>query len=97
MPTFADRLISLRKLRNMTQAQLDSASSLPAGTVVQWESGNREPSYSNLLKVASGLRLTPGNLLPRERSEMQICSQCGGVGLVKTPRPQSILREDTNA
>lgn len=88
---FKDRLRHLRTLRGMTQTELDEASGVPAGSVAQWEQG-RDPSLGNLMKLADGLRMTPGNLLPKRMTEAFTCDRCGGHGILWREIKGSVLR-----
>ena len=50
--TFATRLKGLRKNANLTQIELAKIFNIANGTVGNWESGNRQPDYAMLQKIA---------------------------------------------
>lgn len=45
---FKERLKELRKINNMTQAQLADRLGVASGTVAMWETGKREPNFETL-------------------------------------------------
>lgn len=49
---FKERLKELRKINNMTQAQLAEKLGIAGGTVAMWETGKREPNYETLNKLS---------------------------------------------
>ena len=59
---FQNRLRQARKKRGMTQAQLAKGAGLTASAISQFESGDREPSFSSLVKLARALEITPSYL-----------------------------------
>lgn len=89
---FGERLKKLREIRGMSQSDLAKAIGQHPSAIAHWESGEREPTISNVLKLAEGLRLTPGNLLPKEIVEYERCPTCAGHGLVKSVVTGSPLR-----
>ena len=52
---FAERLVRLRKVAGMTQAQLAAAADLPLTTLRNWEQGRRRPDGPAiaLLRIAA--------------------------------------------
>jgi DNA-binding XRE family transcriptional regulator len=52
---FAVRLRELRQAADLSQAKLAERAGLGLSTVVQFESGLREPTFETLLKLAEGL------------------------------------------
>jgi transcriptional regulator with XRE-family HTH domain len=61
---FGRRLCQLRKAAGLTQEALAHAAGLHWTYVGQIERGERNLSYKNLLKLARGLGLPPGELMP---------------------------------
>lgn len=76
----------------MSQTDLAKAIGCEPSAISHWETGEREPTITNLLRLAEGLRFTPGNLLPRSIMEYQVCDKCGGHGVVSNRVGGSILR-----
>lgn len=50
--SFSDRLIFLRKSRNLTQKQVYDAVGMSAIGYQRYEYGDREPAYQNLIALA---------------------------------------------
>ena len=50
--TFANRLVELRKSRNLTQKQVYTAVNMSALGYQRYEYGDREPAFANLLALA---------------------------------------------
>lgn len=50
--TFSERLVSLRKSRNLTQKQVYKAIEMSALGYQRYEYGTREPAYQNLIALA---------------------------------------------
>lgn len=50
--TFSERLVELRKSRNLTQRQVYSGVSMSALGYQRYEYGEREPSFQKLLALA---------------------------------------------
>ena len=50
--TFSERLIFLRKSRNLTQKQIYSVIGMSAIGYQRYEYGEREPAYQNLIALA---------------------------------------------
>lgn len=90
---FGERLRKLREIRGMSQSDLAKAIGCEPSAISHWETGEREPTLTNLLRLAEGLRLTPGNLLPRSIVEYRVCEKCGGHGIVSARVSGSILRK----
>ena len=63
MTPFQARLRSARTRNGWTQSQVEKWSDLSAGTLAHYESGEREPSFDNLLKLCNGLRVSADWLL----------------------------------
>lgn len=55
MPTFGEALKDLRTAVGWTQAQLAEYSSVPLGTIRDYEQGKRDPSLSSAQKLARAL------------------------------------------
>ena len=80
---FGERLRQLRDIRWMTQAQLSLDCGVPLGRLHLIEKGGCEPTIAELLRLADGLGMTPGNLLPRDHPKTaRVCDHCGGHGVV---------------
>ena len=71
----AHNLTSLRKQRQLSQAQLATLAGIPRSTITHMESGAGNPSLSNLARVASALKLTIEDLLARPRNEIRLLSK----------------------
>ena len=63
MSIFSDRLAELRKTRGLTQQQIADELSINRVTYTNWEKGNREPSFENLIKLSAILGTTSDYLL----------------------------------
>jgi transcriptional regulator with XRE-family HTH domain len=78
-------LISLRRSRNMTQAELARLAQVPRSTVTHLESGSGNPSLRNLAKVAAALQVSIEELLARPRAS---CKLVRAESLSKQKRSQ---------
>ena len=58
MPTFGERLRTLREKAGLTQAELAAASGLPIGSIRNYEQGQREPKWQAVFRLARALALT---------------------------------------
>lgn len=65
---FAERLKNLRKERKVTQVQLASYLGFFHSAVVKWESGQCEPSFETLVKIAKYFNVSVDYLLGIENS-----------------------------
>ena len=65
---FSDSLKKLRKAKNLTQIELAKKLNVANGTVGNWESGNRQPDYETLKKIAEFFNVTTDYLLGREQT-----------------------------
>jgi transcriptional regulator with XRE-family HTH domain len=65
----ADNLLALRKQRGMSQNSLSDLAAIPRSTITHIESGQGNPSLSNLCKLATALNVSIEELLSRPRSE----------------------------
>uniref|UniRef100_UPI003F68C74F helix-turn-helix domain-containing protein n=1 Tax=Streptococcus pluranimalium TaxID=82348 RepID=UPI003F68C74F len=63
MSKFASRLKDLRKKNGYTQADIAKEIGITQGAYQKWETGSREPSFENLIKLAKILDTTPDYLL----------------------------------
>ena len=63
---FRKRLVDAREMRKLTQAELAAKAKLPAGAISHFETGQRRPSFENLLKLADALSVTVDYLLGRK-------------------------------
>lgn len=72
MSIFSDRLAELRKKRGLTQQQIADELSVNRVTYTNWEKGNREPSFENLIKLAGILGTTSDYLLGKSDSNIDM-------------------------
>lgn len=68
MMTIGEKIKAIRKQKGMTQAQLAESCGFATVTIRQYESGKREPRYSQVEKIASVLEVTATSLYPNELS-----------------------------
>ena len=68
MMTIGEKIKAIRKQKGMTQAQLAESCGFATVTIRQYESGKREPRYSQVEKIASALDVTATSLYPNELS-----------------------------
>lgn len=61
--TFGQRLRSIRKNRNATQADVESTTGIPQTTLSRWETDKAEPVASDIVKLAAALGVTIAELL----------------------------------
>lgn len=62
-------LQALRKKRGLSQAQLSQLAEIPRSTITHIESGDGNPSLTNLCKLAAALNVSIEELLSRPRNE----------------------------
>lgn len=62
----------LRKKRGLSQAQLAQLAGVPRSTVTYIESGQGNPSLSNLIKISGAVQVSIEELLSRPRSPTQL-------------------------
>ena len=67
--TFAKRLKELRKEAGMTQIEFARKFNIANGTVGNWESGNRQPDYVTLQKIADFFKVSVDYLVRSESEE----------------------------
>ena len=58
MSYFSDKLKELRKKHGLTQQQVADELSINRVTYTNWEKGNREPNFENLIKLVAILGTT---------------------------------------
>ncbi len=63
--TFSDRLIYLRKTRNVTQKQICEAINMSTTGYQRYEYGEREPAYNNLISLADYFNVSLDYLVGR--------------------------------
>ena len=63
--TFAERLLELRKSRNLTQKQVYEAVGMSALGYQRYEYGQREPAYQNLIALADYFNVSIDYLVGR--------------------------------
>lgn len=68
----AANILSLRKARAFSQAQLAERSQLPRSTISNFESGVGNPSLQNLVRLSSALQVSIEELLSSPRSECRL-------------------------
>lgn len=68
----AVNLQSFRKLKNYTQADLAQKSGIPRSTLTNFESGDGNPSLSNLVKLSQALSVSLEELLQRPLLEVEL-------------------------
>ena len=62
---FKDRLRAAREMRKMSQSEVAAKAKLPASSIAHFEAGSRKPSFDNLRRLATALRVTTDYLLGR--------------------------------
>lgn len=62
---FKERLKAARELRELDQAALAKHAGLPASSISHFEKGSRKPSFDNLRRLATALKVTTDFLLGR--------------------------------
>lgn len=62
---FNQRLRAARELRKLTQSTLAQRAGLHPGTISRFESGDREPHFEDLIRLADVLECTTDYLLGR--------------------------------
>ncbi len=63
MKMLKDKLKELRKKRGITQTDFAKAFNISVGTIGNWETGNREPDYEMLAKIADFFHVSTDYLL----------------------------------
>ena len=53
--SLSERILYMRQRREMTQSQLSKAADVSQSTIAQIESGDKDPSFSTLMKLAAAL------------------------------------------
>jgi transcriptional regulator with XRE-family HTH domain len=73
LPLYLSRNINeLRSKRNLSQQQLAQMAGIPRSTLTYMESGDGNPSLSNLMRVAAALGVGVEELLSRPRSQISL-------------------------
>ena len=65
MKVFGERLLELRKERNISQANLAKLLGVSSGIVCLWETDRSEPTALNIVKIAEFFNVTTDFLLGR--------------------------------
>lgn len=60
---FGERLRKIRERQDMKQSDLARRSGLTPAAISQLESGQREPTFSTIIRLANALGTTPNDLL----------------------------------
>jgi transcriptional regulator with XRE-family HTH domain len=68
----AANTLYLRKKRNLSQKQLADLAEIPRTTLTNMESGSGNPSLTNLVKLATALKISIESLLSRPRTECHL-------------------------
>ena len=68
----AQNVATLRKARNLTQANLAKIAEVPRSTITHIESGDGNPSLKNLSKISAALKVGIEQLLAKPRSEVAL-------------------------
>lgn len=63
--TIGERIVYVRKLRNLSRVQLAVAAGVHPNTIQRIESGGRKPTMDTLLRIASVLDAPVSQLLPQ--------------------------------
>ena len=66
MKIFADRLLELRKERNISQANLAKSLGVSFSVVCYWETDRSEPTAQNIVKIAEFFNTSADYLLGLE-------------------------------
>jgi transcriptional regulator with XRE-family HTH domain len=66
---FADRLKRTRERQRLNQKQLAERSGLTPAAISQLESGQREPTFSTIVRLAKALGTSPNDLMGLEDEE----------------------------
>jgi len=61
--SFAKRLTSLRKSKNLTQVQVSNATNIHLSQIKRYEQGDGEPTLGVIRKLAQGLHVTTDELI----------------------------------
>ena len=69
---FSKRLKELRKKANITQIEFAKRFNIANGTVGNWESGNRQPDYDTLSKIAEFFDVSIDYLLCRTNTPQSV-------------------------
>ena len=65
---FKQRLKETRKMRELSQLHLAKKAGLSATLITHFETGQRKPSFINLIKIADGLEVSVDYLMGRTES-----------------------------
>jgi transcriptional regulator with XRE-family HTH domain len=68
----AINLLALRKQKGLSQSRLSELAEIPRSTITHMESGDGNPSLTNLCKLAAALGISIEELLSRPRSECML-------------------------
>lgn len=65
--TLGAQIAALRQIRGLTQQDLAQRTGLQPAAISHFETGHREPTIKNLIKLCNGLSCTPNDILqPKE-------------------------------
>lgn len=67
--TIPERLVFIRKEFGYTRARLSDEIGVPYGTIAKYESGEREPGHSYLIKIANKFGVTTDYILGVEEEK----------------------------
>ena len=93
--TFARRLKDLRKEANITQIEFARKFNIANGTVGNWESGNRQPDYATLQKIADFFNVSVDYLLDDSLDSEQVsCARRTVKRLLEEQNCQTVKIEE---
>ena len=70
--TFGKRLRRIREMRKLSQSDLAARCGLMPSAISHFETGNREPSLRNFVRLYQALRVNPAILLAATTGELTI-------------------------
>lgn len=62
MSVYGERIIELRKRKNMSQQELADLAGVSQTSIYQWEKGTRKPKVENMVKIAELLQVSINDL-----------------------------------
>lgn len=87
---YLDHIAILRKRNGLTQARLAELMNVEQPTIQRWETGKREPTLAQLIKLAEVLQVEPGALI-----DSSIATALGPRLFVKGDVAAGVWREAT--
>ena len=80
--TFGERIRQIRKAKGWRQRHVAERLGVIPETISLYETGAREPSLKNLVKLCGALGCTPNDLIGVDQREPITCTTCGGAGII---------------